>query len=462
MNHLLNMNGRGRSGQCRWFFVLILLFLIPLATLGGQAGYSGGSGTRDDPYLIGTVNDLLALAADPNEWTGHFRLTADIDMAKVPRDTVCMIGDATIPFRGTFDGAGKRILHFTCICPERNRVGLFGHIRAINGGVRNLCLVDPNVEGRTGTSVGALVGHLGTGAVTGCRVEGGRVSGAMAVGGLIGWSYATIAGCAAQAEVCGQYSVGGLVGLCAWDAEVRDCVADANVVGISRVGGLAGACTLAIIQWSSAKGLVTGSSNVAGLIGCNEGAAIQNCYSTTSVQGDSMVGGLVGDNGPSCDCSVGRFPGVIYNCYSTGRVTGDANTGGLVGFNEADCTVDGCFWDTQTSGMTRSAEGTGLPTARLQTASTFTQAGWDFSPKTGSADYWVLLPEPQYPTFAWQILQADPDIHHSGLGQPPLFWEQRSTTFQTEEVDMSFNEPVDRWDPYILCEQKLIDTAYDR
>ena len=81
--------------------------------------------------------------------------------------------------------------------------------------------------------------------------------------------------------------------------------------------------------------------------------------------------------------------------------------------DEPDCTVDGCFWDIETSGMTGSAGGTGLPSARLQTESTFTQAGWNFSPKSDSGDYWVLLPEPQYPTFAWQILNADPNVRDS-------------------------------------------------
>lgn len=448
MNSLLNTTSGRRPGHSRQKVSPIVSLLLIVTASASQTQYSGGSGSRDDPYLISTVNDLLALAADANDWGGHFRLTADIDMAEVPRDTICMIGDASIPFRGTFDGAGKRILHFTCICPDRDRVGLFGHIRAIDGGVRDLRLVDPNVEGVTGISVGGMVGHLGTGRVTGCHVEGGRVSGNMAVGGLVGWSYATLVGSTAQAKVRGHYSVGGLVGLCGWDAEIRDCAADANVVGTSRVGGLAGACTLAVIQWSSANGFAAGSldtaglvgrnegatiqncysmtsvnggSMVGGLIGCNEGATIQNCYSTTSVNGDSLVGGLVGGNEASCDCSVGRFPGVIYNCYSTGRVIGDANTGGLVGFNKPDCTIDGCFWDTQTSGVTHSAGGTGLPTDRLHTASTFTQAGWDFSPRLDSGDYWVLLPEwhePQYPAFAWQILQADPNV--GGTDPSPL------------------------------------------
>jgi len=397
-----NWNDGTRPGQSRQALLLIALLLLPVATSQSQARYGGGSGTREDPYLIGTTGDLLALAADPNRWAAHFKLTADIDMAEVPRDTVCMIGNVTIPFTGSFDGAGRRILHFTSICSGRNRVGLFGHIRALNGGVRNLCLVDPNVQGAGGTSVGALVGHLGTGSVVGCRVEGGHVSGSMAVGGLVGWSYATITGCTAQAEVRGQYSVGGLVGLCAWDAQVRDCAADAYVAGISRVGGLAGACTSTIIEWSSAKGFAAGSSNVGGLVGCGEGATIANCYSATSLTGDSIVGGLVGYNGPSYDDS-NSLPGVILNCYSTGLVTGRQDAGGLVAINEPNCIVNGSFWDIQTSGMTTSASGTGLPTAQLQTAATFVHAGWHFSQQDASDDYWTFAPELQYPVFAWQI-----------------------------------------------------------
>jgi len=397
-----------RLGQSMRAVLLMALLLLPAATSRSYASYSGGSGTREDPYLIGAAGDLLALAADPNDWTAHFRLTADIDMADVPRDLAYMIGNATIPFRGSFDGAGRRILHFTCISPGCNRVGLFGHIRALNGGVRDLCLVDPNVEATTGISVGALVGHLGTGSVAGCRVEGGRVRGAMAVGGLVGWSYATITGCTAQAEVRGQYSIGGLVGLCGWDAEVRDCAADANVAGVSRVGGLAGACTSTFVEWSSARGFAAGSSYVGGLIGVSEGATVMNCYSTTAAEGDLIIGGLAAYNGPCHDDS-GSVPGAIRNCYSAGPVTGRTDPGGLVGVNEPNCIVENSFWDIQTSSVTTSAGGTGLPTTLLQTPATFIRAGWDFSPQPKSGDYWTIGPGPQYPIFAWQIPTDDPD-----------------------------------------------------
>jgi hypothetical protein len=407
ISRLYKPSDGSRHGPPKLVLVLIALLLLSMATSRSQARYGGGHGTREVPYLIGTATDLLALAADPNDWAAHFRLTADIDMADVPQSTIYMIGDAMIPFRGSFDGAGMRILHFTCICPERNRVGLFGHIRALGGGVRDLCLIDPNVEATTGISVGALVGHLGTGEVLRCRVEGGHVSGYSAVGGLVGWTYASVTGSTAQAEVHGQYSVGGLIGLCAWDAKVRDCAADAYVTGISRVGGLAGGCTWTVIQWSCAAGYAIGSLRVGGLIGESEGTTVMNCYSTTAIEGNTIVGGLVGYNGPCYDDS-GSLPGVIHNCYSTGLVTGRENIGGLVGVNDPNSIVEGSFWDTETSGITASADGTGLSTALLQTAATFMRAGWDFSQQAGSDNYWTFTSEWQYPVFAWQIPADDP------------------------------------------------------
>ena len=63
--------------------------------------------------------------------------------------------------------------------------------------------------------------------------------------------------------------------------------------------------------------------------------------------------------------------------------------GGLVGVNNG--TVTACFWDTETSGLSTSAGGTGLGTALMQTESTFTDTGWDF------VSVWNMLPEGSYP-----------------------------------------------------------------
>ena len=84
-------------------------------------------------------------------------------------------------------------------------------------------------------------------------------------------------------------------------------------------------------------------------------------------------------------------------------VGGDDPVGGLVGDNNGGV-VTACFWDTQTSGQTRSAGGTGKTTADMQTAKTFLDAGWDFVGETanGTEDIWWILEGKDYPRLWWE------------------------------------------------------------
>ena len=74
-----------------------------------------------------------------------------------------------------------------------------------------------------------------------------------------------------------------------------------------------------------------------------------------------IAGGLVGLNAS----------GTIATSFSTGRVHDTFSSGGLVGSNFG--TVTNSFWDTETSGQTTSAGGTGRTTAQLQAA---LASGW--------------------------------------------------------------------------------------
>ena len=96
--------------------LLILLMLISR----GDARYSGGDGTPEDPYLIASAQDLLTLAAEPEDWRANFKLVADLDMSDVPPDTFQAIGDVMVPFSGLFDGAARKIRHLRCVCPGRD------------------------------------------------------------------------------------------------------------------------------------------------------------------------------------------------------------------------------------------------------------------------------------------------------------------------------------------------------
>ena len=119
-----------------------------------------------------------------------------------------------------------------------------------------------------------------------------------------------------------------------------------------------------------------------GLVGNNRGS-ITSAYSKGSVRGSggssSAVAGLIGTNA-----------GPVTGSYSTSAVSSPSTstrTGGLIGSGHATAsTIRTSYWDTQTSGQTRSVGGgVGYITADLQSPtansgiySTWPNARWDF------------------------------------------------------------------------------------
>jgi len=366
---------------------ITVFVVICCCSLPAQAKYGGGTGEPNDPYQIKDANHMQAIGADANDWDKHFKLMADIDLSAFTGTSFNIIGyrvssDDYNPFTGVFDGNGHIISNFTYTSTGTDYVGLFG---CVGGVIKDLGLIDPNVDAGTGNYVGALVGIGGT--ITGCYVEGGSVSGDDYVGGLaggIGSLDVTVTDCYATCSVLGNEDVGGLVGFN--NGSIYKCYSAGSVTGTRHVGGLAGL-------------------NMAGFVGA---ASIFNCYSRGSVSGNSCVGGLVGYNLQSA---------VIHECYSSGSVTGTTNVGGLVGCN--DNVAPDSFWDTQTSGQTWSDGGTGLPTAEMQTQSTFTDAGWDFI-----TPVWTIDEGVDYPRLWWEllpVLHAEPEVT---LGTSnTIYWE---------------------------------------
>ena len=93
------------------------------------------------------------------------------------------------------------------------------------------------------------------------------------------------------------------------------------------------------------------------------------------------------------------------NSYSTGGVTGDDDVGGLVGYSEG--TVSNSFWDTETSGQSTSAGGTGKNTTEMQDIATFSGAGWNIiavnDPDMRNTAYvWNIVDGETYPFLSWQ------------------------------------------------------------
>ncbi len=409
---------------------LVVLLAICLFGRAAEAQYGGGTGESDYPYLIYTAEQMNEIGLHEEDWDKHFKLMADINLSSFTGTDFNIIGTSKgNAFSGVFDGNGKKISNFSYTSTGTSYIGLFGYVDDSNAEIKDLGLVDPNVDAGTGGYVGSLVGDLEGGNISNCYAEGGSVSGDDNVGGLVGDNDDTISNCYSSGDVSGDNSVGGLVGsnkdfISLWPGMIStrmisNCYSTGSVSGRINVGGLVGGNWDGTITNCYAHGgSVSGHWYVGGLVGGNWDGTITNCYAHGgSVSGDLSVGGLVGRN----------FRGTITNCYSTGSVAGDYYVGGLVGRNFLSGTISNCysiggvtgtmyvgglvgdgsiavyksFWDTQTSGQLTSAGGTGKTTVQMQMLSTFWSTGWDFW------NLWTICEGMNYPVFFWQIPVGD-------------------------------------------------------
>ncbi len=363
--------------------IIPLLIAVCFFSFPAYAKYGGGTGEPNDPYLIYTAEQMNAIGAEPNDWDKHFKLMADIDLSAYTGTDFNIIGywvdwasSDNKPFAGVFDGNVHTISNFTCTSKGKNRIGLFGYVDGKNAHIKDLGLLDPNID--AGRDVGSLVGWLRKGTILNCYADGGSITGNDHVGGLVGLlDYGAITNCYATASVSGDTSAGGLVGYNNWWCRISDCYSSASVSGKEYVGGL---------------------------VGLNRGT-IANCYvQGGSVLGSNTVGGFVGSNGwPHLPMGRPYPPAEITNCYSTGSVSGSNHVGGLVG-RQGYGRVTASFWDIETSGLTTSDGGEGKTTAEMQTISTFTDAGWDFVDETANDtdDIWWILEGRDYPRLWWE------------------------------------------------------------
>jgi hypothetical protein len=309
-----------------------------------------GQGTAQSPYLIRTAEDFNEMGEFPGEWGEHYRLEADIDLAGFGASCRNIGADQT-RFTGTFDGAGHSIANFQCPTSiYNNGVGLFGYTYGAT--IKGLTLIDPRVKWNYAFSVGPLVGVMYEGTIERCGVKGGEVRGMLRVGGLVG-------------TCCG-----GTIARCYSTCEVTS-IADSEDTG--------------------------------GLVGRGERCSVSDSYAGGCACGEKRVGGLIG----------WMDAGSVSHCYSYAFVAGTQNVGGFIGGMDRTL-VSGCFWDTQTSELSVSAAGTGLPTSDMQKAATYIQAGWDFvgETKNGAGDIWCIEEGKGYPQF----------YHGQATAAPPQAW----------------------------------------
>ncbi len=127
----------------------------------------------------------------------------------------------------------------------------------------------------------------------------------------------------------GRNNVGGIIG----EGYASDDYNNGLVYGKSCVGGIIGKGS---IQTSSNSGTVYGEDMVGGIAGC--GVAWQ-CFHMGRIIGNTDVGGIAG-NCNDADIIDSVYQPNISQCYNLGSVQGKTNVGGIVGNNTSLFTED--------------------------------------------------------------------------------------------------------------------------
>ncbi|MHC4659151.1 MAG: M26 family metallopeptidase [Planctomycetota bacterium] len=338
-------------------WVLVVFFAVCSSVFGA---YGGGGGIEGDPYLIYDANQLNAIGANSLDWNKHFKLRANIDLSAYTGDSFNLIGNQYAgTFTGVFDGNGHAISNFNYSCSDRYYIGFFGYVNDDNAEIKNLILLDPNVDANSTDYIGGLIGVLQRGSLTNCRIVGGSVHGGdFYVGGMVGYNIGTISDCRVSMNVRGDYwYVGGIAGYN--KGPISDCHGeDVSVTGQAFVGGLVGysgnATISACTSWGTVMTFIHGTCgglvgynkegtvsdcvswgsvsvdvySAGGLAGVNYEGTIERCRSYATVSGSGKIGGLVGNNAGGWGGG-----GIVRQCYSFGEVYGGGTVGGLVGSN---------------------------------------------------------------------------------------------------------------------------------
>jgi hypothetical protein len=364
-----------KNSQIFWLGLLVIVFV--LAEFAAGESPWAGSGDANDPYQIWDATDVNSLGEDPNYYSAHFKLMADVDMSGFSYAKAVIARDGSPSFTGEFDGDGYKIINLTIDTggAGNNYLGLFGKI-STGASVKNLGLVNIVITGgATSNYVGGLVGYNNRGEVTNCYSKG-SVTGNSDVGGLVGMNNGgTISKCYSVGMVSGSLRVGGLAGrnpniL----SNISKCYSTASVVGDILVGGLCGENTEGYVSDSYATGMVSGTSDVGGLLGRNDSEESMHLQ--------------------------------VSHCYSSGRVIGDQYLGGLIGYSLGG-TCGYSYWDKWTSGQAYSAGGTGKTTPEMHQEATYSE--WDFD------DTWFLIEDVIYPIHFWTTTVYIGDLNLDGV-----------------------------------------------
>lgn len=416
-----------------------------------------GKGTEDEPYQIGTAQEMAWLAYAVNnqmESEGYCAvLTADIDLGYCQWPVIGVLSsNGQRAYTGTFDGQGHTVsgLNITSL-GGRQKLGLFGV--AQDAVIENLTVrgnIDLTGVRSYDTTTGYIIGGvLGSGEGGGVTIRScvsqvdisvsfvnDQKAQNSAVGGLVGRLSGSgsheITNCRNEGRIYtafepgayylggsgGNGGQGGIVGFIGASAQLERCVNTGTVYAgrAAGVGGIVGnagdsGVTITLNQCANqgavsndTGGVLLRKGGTGGIIGLapTGSVTVSSCYNTGAVAGSAIVGGILGgEKGEHTSSQYGNQNLTLENCYNAGDLqVGTAATlvGSLAGYP-----IDGQYYTGLTirKGACRfvmgwkCSQGDSVKESAVLTADTLFEGLVDSIGGVNSG----------YPLFDWQLLE---------------------------------------------------------
>ena len=291
--------------------LLVVVMFLPQLSWAQIPMEPEGSGSKEDPYIIRTAENLAWFRDEVNDGSNTSacaKIADDVEVIDLKNfchaeDTSqsldelswVPIGNSNNMFLGIFDGNGKTITNLY-INASQNYMGLFGYTDQST--IKNLTFENANVT-NTESFTGILVGRVLIGSTfqnikisETCQMKGGRDY----TGGIAGSHDGNAYNCVNYASVQGKEDVGGLFGCYARTGDsMTACANYGNVTATSQIaGGLVGYFSGGTIQDCANYGNVKSPTYVAGMAGFVHEGKIQNvfCYGSISATDDTQDVGM--------------------------------------------------------------------------------------------------------------------------------------------------------------------------
>lgn len=312
------------------FLVLLMVLSLMPATVQASPA-SGGSGTKADPYLIATAQDLVEFRDEVNASTNKStstlcaKLTANINLAGQEWTPIGQYKSYSeyVKYGGTFDGNGHTISGLSINATTAYQ-GLFGYV---NGGEIKDLTVAGSVTTSTESSAYAagIVGYGSPVTIENCvnqatvtATKKGYIAGVTAYAGGTGSS---ISGCKNQGKVTAADAyTGGIVAM-ASSVTIKNCINSGAVTCTGtpnsysgNVGGVVGSISgTSKVERCGNTGTVSSTMKRTGGVAGNVSGTVQSCFNTGDVTGIYSIGGIVGVTGSKNT--------KITDCYNWGNIT---------------------------------------------------------------------------------------------------------------------------------------------